>query len=239
MAIPGYMVTDAKEVPEDRNNEDEDDGPLGPELPVLKVLALHDSESTGIDFAKTLEPIQEVIKEEHELDLQITAPWAPWSKPKEYGSSWWTMPYGQQSYNAFEYIGFEASCNMVISEIEAENPDLILAHSQGAILISAMLALGRISKHPRLGYVLNGVAWPKPFERELRGLKLRKNGKECIGPQMLLIIGSKDETSPPDSAERVKKAFEKAGFRVSSCTHPGGNAIPIDNEVVKQELVEW
>ena len=73
------------------------------------------------------------------------------------------MPPGIRSYTAKEYQGFEESAQKLL-EAWTDGYDLVLGHSQGAILLASMIALGRTPYTPPVGYILNGCGYCKPFE---------------------------------------------------------------------------
>ena len=114
-------------------------------------------------------------------------------------------------------------------------PDLVVAHSQGAILTTALLALRRLGDmerpHPALGYVLNGVAWPNPMTNDLEALRLpqRKMSLSTSSqpPRVLMIVGRRDAMNPPEQATRVRDALTRAGFDVTFLQHDGGHAVPV------------
>ena len=116
----------------------------------LKVLALHGSGGTAEEFPKRLEALSRALSfhtnEKENLQLEITAVQAPFVK--ENGFSWWTMPPGVRSFNAKEYNGFEESATKVLKVWENGGFDVVLGHSQGAILVGALLALKRTPYHP-------------------------------------------------------------------------------------------
>ncbi len=119
---------------------------------VVRVLALHGSEGTGPDFVERIKPLVDALLTQH-VELRLTQITAPFEKGNGY--AWWTMPPGVRSFTATEYGGFETSASLVVDTIEKEGPfDLIFGHSQGAILISALLALQRLPTHPSVGYIL-------------------------------------------------------------------------------------
>mmetsp|Transcript_9751 Transcript_9751/g.13753 ORF Transcript_9751/g.13753 Transcript_9751/m.13753 type:complete len:262 (+) Transcript_9751:97-882(+) len=199
----------------------------------LKVLALHGSGGNGPNFVDILQPLSDWLFFENGIQVQITAPTAPFTK--ENGFAWWTMSPGTRSFDADIYIGFETSSEMVLKILDDEKPDLVLAHSQGAILISALLGLDHIATHPSRGYILNGVAWPNPVSKEISSLKVG-NG---VSPRVLFVTGKVDKINPPSSAQQVKTSLDEAGFQISTCEHPGGHSVPITNEEAKKSIANW
>ena len=103
-----------------------------------------------------------------------------------------------------------------------------MGHSQGAILLTALLALNVITEHPTIGYILNGVAWPNPYSLELESVQLvSMNNKKHTPIRILVLIGEQDQINPPAQADRVVTALQKAGCDVTVVVHPNGHAIPI------------
>ena len=165
--------------------------------------------------------------------------------PKEDGFAWWALPPGERSFTANQYHGFEQSQSIVLDALVLPSPqpqpssssssskkekpyDIILGHSQGAILLTALLALNVITEHPTIGYILNGVAWPNPYSLELESVQLvSMNNKKHTPIRILVLIGEQDQINPPAQADRVVAALQKAGCDVTVVVHPNGHAIPI------------
>ena len=158
--------------------------------------------------------------------------------PKEDGFSWWELGPGERSYNADCYNGFEQSQSLVLDALllqqEQDMPyDIIFGHSQGAILLSALLALNVITEHPTIGYIFNGVAWPNPYSLEFESVSLAMSHQRQQYPvgtkiRVLILIGERDHINPPVQAYRVVSALRNAGCDVTVIVHPNGHAIPIE-----------
>jgi predicted esterase len=141
-----------------------------------------------------------------------------------------------RSFAAKEFEGFETSATLVLGTIKEQGPfDAVLGHSQGAILISALLALKRISAHPPMGYILNGVAVPNPYRKELESLKV----EESAAPRVLFILGENDEINPLEIGEQVKSCMIQAGLATSTCYHPGGHSVPVNDENALETISKW
>jgi predicted esterase len=188
------------------------------------------------------------------VELQIST--VEGHEPKEEGFAWWYLPPGERSSTATHYDGFEVSQSTVLEALSDASSsserqplfDVILGHSQGAILITALLALQSISQqqHPRIGYILNGVAWPNPYTVELESLRVDsatttsgEQQQQMLPPRVLIVIGERDTINTPDQAFRVATALEKAGYRVTTLTHPGGHAVPIRNDETWEAIHSW
>jgi predicted esterase len=200
---------------------------------VVRVLALHGSEGNGPEFVQRLEPLVQSLSKQN-VDLQLTAITAPFEKG--IGFAWWSMPPGMRSFTAKEFQGFETSASLVLDAMEEQGPfHAVLGHSQGAILISALLALGRISTHPPMGYILNGVAVPNPYRKELESLRI----KETVAPRVLFILGENDKINPIEIGDDVKASMIQAGLATSTCYHPGGHSVPVNDEKALQQISKW
>jgi len=105
-----------------------------------------------------------------------------------------------------------------------------VGHSQGAILLTALLAQQCIQSQPL--YILNGVAWPNPYTAELESLQLDNTFR------ILMLCGDRDDMNPPEQAQRVQEALKKAGADVSVIHHPKGHAVPQNNDILRC-IEEW
>ena len=203
---------------------------------VLRVLALHGSTGTGSTFARQLESFfrQELLEEKYNhTHLEVVAPDAPFANDQGGGFSWWIMPPGVRSYNAMEYPGFETSAALVwnVYQQQQQSFDVIVAHSQGAILITALLALEQFQHcHPPRGYVLNGVAWPNPYTKQLQLLHCHDTDQDATSScaaRILLVTGQQDRINPPETQAKVRTALEQAaGLHVHQIVHSGGHGLP-------------
>jgi predicted esterase len=199
----------------------------------IRVLALHGSEGTGDGFTEYLETLRTALAT-HDVTLEITALDAPF--PKGNGFAWWTMPPGVRSFTAEAYEGFETSASRVCQAWESPSPphfDLVLGHSQGAILLAALIALGQTPYHPTKGYILNGVACPNPYKEQLRSLKIDSQ------PRVLFVMGENDSVNPVASAQEVRQGLERAGMDVSIVKHPSGHSFPEDQHEAIQTITKW
>lgn len=129
------------------------------------------------------------------------------------------------------------------------NYDIVIGHSQGAILTTALL-----STHKELwtdptspkGFILNGAAWPNPFGEDMEKMFKRVQQdpmKKSALPPMLFIMGKSDNINPIESAKRVIDAFKNAGFDVATIEHDGGHSIPYKNDDDSMralgDVVDW
>lgn len=157
-----------------------------------------------------------------------------------------------------KYEGFKESESMVLDNIfstktdpnksnAACNFDIILGHSQGAILTAALLSIHDKLQNTLdgpLGYILNGVAWPNPYHNSLKSLA-QQNSEEAIDslPRMMFVMGKMDNINPIESARQVHDAFQDAKFDVSIVHHDGGHSVPIrrDEDAIRamEEIADW
>lgn len=207
----------------------------------IRVLALHGSEGNAEEFPERLIPLQTALASTANK-LEITSLQAPF--PKGGGYAWWTMPPGIRSYTATEYEGFEDSATTVLDQWNADDGDddsppfdLVLGHSQGAILLASLIALGRTPYTPSMGYILNGCGYCRPFEGQVNALKVTTT---TTAPRCLFVIGANDQITPPNIQEELRDAFQAAGLEIATLKHPKGHGLPKekDTEAI-QQMVDW
>ncbi len=248
---------------------------------VYNVLCLHGKGNNAQTFQQTLKPLEDALSlklEQHsktkKIDFDyISAPFPIIADNQQQqqddeliGYQWWTMPPGVRSFNAKEYQGFEQSSQKVYQQLQQKEYDFIIGHSQGAILLSALLALSSsndVTKQQKegysllesplnlfqyesiKGYMLNGCAWPNPFTDQLTSFQYHHHEQQedsnDHSPQLLFVIGERDKINPPEGAERVKEALDKGGLHdcISTCYHPGGHSVPVKNENALNEMSNW
>lgn len=206
-------------------SSDGNSGLVGNGTTTIRCLGLHGSGGDKAGFLETLRPFGMNV---HTIDGPF---------PKGEGYCWWTMPPGVRSFNAESYLGFEESAARVTNALEETDVpyDVVFAHSQGAILISALLATNRIKAHPPLGYVLNGVAWPNPFAKDLESLQVTA----ADTPRVLVVIGEQDRINPPSGARQVTDCLLDAGLAVTTHVHPGGHSVPVQDPNARKAISEW
>jgi predicted esterase len=221
----------------------------------LKVLALHGSGGTAKEFPKRLDALNKALLStcnEAAVQLEITTVQGPFDKDDGY--SWWTMPDGVRSFNAKEYTGFEESATKVLDVWEKEKFDVVLGHSQGAILIASLIALKRTPYHPRQ-YIMNGCSFPNPYTQQLESLSSSMGTSSVVADNnksnddddssshsnVLFVLGKQDKITPNSSGEQVRDLLKKGGFTVSSCYHDGGHGFPEEdtNDEAMKQIVNW
>lgn len=210
------------------------------EFKTIRVLALHGSEGTAEEFPSRLEAIKETLEKQHNARLDITTVEGPF--PKGQGFSWWTMQDGERSFTAETYGGFEESSKKVL-DAWAEGThlkpfDLILGHSQGAIMIASLLAIQKAPYHPTAGYVFNGVSFPNPYRDEISNLKIA-DGDALSAPRILFVMGTNDKITPNDTGLELMEAFRECGLGVDLVKHPGGHGVPKSLDSTVDAIAEW
>lgn len=215
----------------------------------IRILALHGKGGSGPQFQSSLQPLIGALElqcdENTKIEFDfITAPFD--------GGQWWTLPDGVRSFNAKEYEGFESSASLIeetIKSAAATNDDnnlssgydFILGHSQGAILLSALIARDETFLNQCFGvkgFLLNGVAWPNPYTLNMESFHLPTK-ENSLPSSCLFVIGEKDTMNPPEGARRVRECFEKGGMKVSTVDHPGGHSVPVKDDDAVQGIIEW
>ena len=199
----------------------------------LRVLALHGSEGTSDSMQNTMQMWNGYFSGNHGLQLEVTTVQAPF--PKGSGYAWWmTAPPNSRSFTATSYEGFEESAKLVGEALEKYDFDLLVGHSQGAILLLALLALRQLPESPRQRLILNGVAWPNPYTKEMK----KKDGAAMH--DVLFLMGQADRINPLEQARRVEDALREGGYSVTTIDHPGGHSMPsVKDGETMQRIAEW
>ena len=124
---------------------------------------------------------------------------------------------------------------MVIQELPKH--DFCIGHSQGAILLTSLLAQSSSLPIIRGGYIWNGAAWPNPFNDQLESLAAStKQQKDQNG---LMIVGDNDDINPPEGALRVRDLLTNIGMEISTVHHNGGHSVPVSDDVALQSIITW
>ena len=212
----------------------------------LRILALHGKGGTGPSFERSLEPLVAALNDElssHEIFVDCDFPTAPYSlgTDESAGRAWWELPAGERSFTASEYIGYEESASFIEGKLRSgDGYDVVIGHSQGAILLSALFATNRIALLPRRGktaYIFNGSAIPNPFKDNLFDIQLPSELREKS--VALFVVGRDDRINPPDGALQVRDCLEKGGMEVETIFHPGGHSVPAKDKEALNRMAEW
>ncbi len=198
-------------------NADETESPL-------RILALHGSEGRADSLKSLLEGYL------RHVNCEITTIQAPYSKGC--GFAWWQLKPGERSFTASTYPGYEDSAALVRRALQNSDFDVVFGHSQGAILLVAMLADGQLMSSSPQRIILNGVAWPNPFSEQLLSSAASASPDEDWGNlEVLQIIGVQDRINPPEQALQVEAALKRRGCETTRLHHPGGHSIPSDERI--------
>ena len=181
----------------------------------LRILALHGSGSHGARFSQQTKCFQEAL-EEIAPQAKYTFLDGPFSK--DTGFSWWKMKEGERSSNAKELIGLDKSLRLI--EEPNESYDIIIGHSQGAMMAAIVLARG-VMKTPKLA-ILTGSSYPES-QHEL----FSKASGLIGGLRSIHCIGRADEINPPDLARKLALSFNIEG-NAEVIDHGGGHIFPQD-----------
>lgn len=203
---------------------------------VIRVLALHGSEGNAEEFPSRLDALKTVLEQECNVRMEITPVEGPFEKGGGY--SWWKMKPGERSFTAKVYGGFDVAAERVLEAWDSDPPfDLVLGHSQGAILIAALISLGKAPYHPHMGYVLNGVSFPNPYREQVKALNFDKS--TGTRPRVLFVMGTNDRITPNETGEELRDSFLAAGLEVESLKHPGGHALPNKQDETVGAIAKW
>lgn len=207
---------------------------------VWKVLVLHGKYDNGSNFRRTLQPLKKLLEEKNSnRNWEWTFLTAPYQIRKKDSSNekfeWWTLKPGERSFTATEYGGFDASAKMVIQELPKY--DFCIGHSQGAILLTSLLAQSSSLPILRGGYIWNGAAWPNPFNDQLESLSAYTEQQK--NQNGLVIVGDNDDINPPEGALRVRDLLTNIGMEISTLHHKGGHSVPISDDVALQSIISW
>ena len=190
---------------------------MAPAVQGLRCLCLHGKGSSGPTMLKRMSRIVEALPE-----VTFLAPTSPIPLDDDSGQ-WWRLAPGERSFTATEFIDLETSIDFLRDYHKAHGPfDVVWGHSQGAILIAAMLATPMLDEifSPMTKCILNGAAWPAPFNDAL-------NDASPSLRSSLHCVGATDTVNPPDHALRIAKIFSGDVFQ-----HPGGHVIPDDDDAI-------
>ena len=187
----------------------------------LKVVVLHGKGASSAVYRQRLKPMIDEVQfrlgQENVDFVFLDAPHVIETGKDAGLFEWWRLPPGVRSFNAREYSGIEESFHL----IEKEEPyDVLLGHSQGAILSSIIIAnsLEKQLGHMPKGAILSGAAYPAPYRELLESLQAN-----CF-TNSLHCIGENDEINPPADALKIKNMFGG-----KELIHDKGHVLPLDS----------
>jgi predicted esterase len=192
-----------------------------------KIVVLHGKGNTGETYRNRLAPLINAPQFQQCEFVFPTAPYQMGDKVDQY--EWWRLPPGERSFTATSYEGAEASIDMIE---KLGDVDAIIGHSQGAILMSIVLArkaLGLSSFQVKRA-ILSGAAWPKPYENSLMEKLISvPMGSLSTALPTLHVIGAADDVNPTEQAYVISRLLQG-----EVCMHPGGHVLPTDNEYIQK-----
>jgi predicted esterase len=217
---------------------------------VLNVLFLHGKGSNAQMFRNQMSPLEEKLQsQEAVMNLKfhfdyLDAPFLMSNHTIGNQREWWTLPPGVRSFHAKEYKGFDMSKALVWNAVQNKKYDFIVGHSQGAILLSALITSQDWNADVK-GYIFNGAAWPNPFEDQMNKFCQEKESMSSSLNQskILFIMGDTDTINPTESAIKVRNVLEHNGsgfnYTVDTIHHSGGHAVPVKDEMALQSITDW
>lgn len=246
------------------NDDDEKPMEVSKEDGIVRILCLHGKGNNGAAFQSILEPLEKDLNVKLALlpdtrKVEFTYLTAPFTMEGEGDTNmqWWTLPPGVRSFEAMEYGGFEQSSELVEKALLEKDYNFVLGHSQGAILLSALISCDEwtdrvfsfdrkkteTAREQPMGYIFNGNAWPNPYTEQVESFTYKdvyaSSGRTRRAPKALFVIGERDKVNPPEGAERVREAFMNGGIEVESCYHDGGHAVPVNDAAAAGKIVDW
>ena len=182
----------------------------------INIVCLHGKSGNGVLFKRK---IQKLIDYTSDINIDWHFPDAPYnfqSPTHDKNTSdinhfeWWTLPPNTRSFTALEYQGNDLSIKLV----EEFSPDVLVGHSQGAILSSIILAraIKGVSLVAPKAAILSGAAWPNPYTNMLEEIKNNthtSNGHNYASPSSLSILHTLCKTDPINPYE--------SGLRLAEC----------------------
>ena len=148
--------------------------------------------------------------------------------------AWWILPDNIRSFEALKYEGVDQSIQLIESNIKSNNIDVILGHSQGAMMGSIILArsiLGVNNISNLKGAILSSPAWPLPFTGMLEDLSNVESIEEKK-IQTIFTIGLEDKVNPPAQSKMIADVF-KSSTNVHMFEHNYGHVLPIDTKAIE------
>jgi predicted esterase len=209
----------------------------------VRILALHGKGGTGASFERSLEPLVAALNDTcTAICFDWDFPTAPYSlgPDESAGRAWWELPAGERSFTASKYIGYDKSAERIEDKLRlGDGYDVVIGHSQGAILLAALFATNRMEsviRHPT-AFIFNGAAIPNPFKGSLVGIQL--SPEIAKQSDALFVVGHDDRINPPDGAIIVRDCLQRGGMKVETISHPGGHSFPVRDDEALNSVVDW
>ena len=200
-----------------------------------RILVIHGKGNSGDLYRSKLLPL---IESHQFKNCEFLFPNAPFqmitdgdSAPNQY--EWWKLGKGERSFTAKNYEGIQTSIELIES---FKSIDAVIGHSQGAILLSILLARGLLGHSSFLPSktILSGAAWPNPYSDFLEQIENMNDSEKLILikksnlEKTLHVIGEIDDINPPEMAKRICRIF---GGELK--IHSGGHFLPIDEASIQ------
>lgn len=204
----------------------------------LRVLCLHGKGSNPQRFASQLQPLVRYLGPRASFEW-LQAPYP--LEPDVDTFQWWLLPEGQRSFEAEHYMGATESIAMVDSEITRRQIDVVIGHSQGSMLLAALLAqrFQKVSPpvasqqqvQPRFGAILSSPAWPRPYASKIAALSDSSPIPQQLHLHCVFTVGAKDTINPPTHTREIAHHFRHRCGETSChiLEHRGGHVLPVDD----------
>ena len=220
---------------------------MGKLIKALNILSLHGKGGTGLTFKTKLKPLIDSFNNNnwhfldgpHILDnnrkrLNTENRKDDDNVNKKIDRAWWLLPDNIRSFEALKYEGVDQSIQLIESNIKSNNIDVIIGHSQGAmmggiILARSILGVNNISNLK--GAILSSPAWPLPFTGMLEDLSNVESIEEKK-IQTIFTIGLEDKVNPPAQSKMIADVF-KSSTNVHIFEHNYGHVLPIDTKAIE------
>ena len=228
-------------------------GNIGNSMKTCRIVALHGRGGNSIIFRQKLQPLINLVvprSSTHRIEwIFPNAPHAHQSikEPNEKFYEWWSLPPGYRSYNSSVYYGVNES----IALVENLNPDILIGHSQGAMLSSILMSRSILMEsstshmfQPKLG-ILSCAAYPLPFINilnKIKNIKSRSTSpvQSFNQPKLLHVISPQDRTNPYPSGLELAGVFDDCTRSNTIKTHDLGHKFSTDSALLQlyKQLIE-
>ena len=205
--------------------------PARARAPRPRVVLLHGKGGAGAEFAASLAPLCRLLP-----GARWEAPDAPLrlspSSEERAAFAWWAAAGGGRSYEADAWAGGDAA--LAAAAAACEGAQLVLGHSQGAMLLGVLLAQRRLGGVECA--ILSGAAWPRPYASSVEANVVERlhptRGKLYTGPAILHTLSRRDAVNP--YAQGVQLAAALGGDIME---HGGGHVVPVRD--LGGEIADW
>lgn len=200
----------------------------------IKILCLHGKGGCSELFSRKLLPLSKRLEllESPVVFSFLDAPYV--LHGNETSRAWWLLPEGIRSFDAESYDGSEESIRIIENCVQEECVDILLGHSQGAMIASIVLAKSVANKNTKTqslrAAILSSAAWPLPYETNI--LSLTSSTTKFRDVFTLHTIAENDGVNPSEHSKRIMRCFQAASSDdsvfVKSIHHNSGHIFPLD-----------